>query len=207
MAEQEKLLSFLYNDTKYRRWYHDVNILLHTGMRIGEYCGLCVEDIHLDERYINISKQLNYNTSQLSPTKSQAGNRQIPIAEEIIPSLEYIIDRAEAMGNIQPTLNYNGREYTNFINCTSKGNIRTGKIWDTTFKRIREANRDDIYIYPHLLRHTFCSNMATAGMSPKILQKIMGHEKIEMTLNVYAEVNDTTAVLSELDAAMSNLKK
>ena len=39
---------------------------------------------------------------------------------------------------------------------------------------------------PHLLRHTFCTNMANAGMNPKALQYIMGHASINMTLNYYA---------------------
>ena len=39
---------------------------------------------------------------------------------------------------------------------------------------------------PHTLRHTFCTNLANAGMNPKALQYIMGHSNINMTLNYYA---------------------
>ncbi|MCB5433147.1 tyrosine-type recombinase/integrase [Blautia faecis] len=38
---------------------------------------------------------------------------------------------------------------------------------------------------PHILRHTACTRMAEAGMDPKILQGIMGHSDISMTMNVY----------------------
>ena len=42
---------------------------------------------------------------------------------------------------------------------------------------------------PHTLRHTFCTNMANAGMNPKALQYIMGHSNINMTLKATALTN------------------
>jgi len=43
-------------------------------------------------------------------------------------------------------------------------------------------------ITPHVLRHTFCSNMAKSGMNPKTLQYIMGHSDISVTLNTYTHI-------------------
>ena len=43
-------------------------------------------------------------------------------------------------------------------------------------------------ITPHVCRHTFCSNMAKSGMSPKTLQYIMGHSDISVTLNTYTHL-------------------
>ena len=40
-------------------------------------------------------------------------------------------------------------------------------------------------ITPHVCRHTYCSNMAKAGMNPKIFQYLMGHSDIGVTLNTY----------------------
>ncbi len=36
---------------------------------------------------------------------------------------------------------------------------------------------------PHASRHTFCTNLANAGMNPKALQYIMGHSNITLMLN------------------------
>ena len=53
---------------------------------------------------------------------------------------------------------------------------------------------NDIYwgqmpnIPPHVCRHTYCSNMAKAGMNPKTLQYLMEHSDIAVTLNVYTHV-------------------
>jgi transposase len=46
---------------------------------------------------------------------------------------------------------------------------------------------------PHTLRHTFCTNMANAGMNPKALQYLMGHANITMTLNYYAHATFDSA--------------
>ena len=45
----------------------------------------------------------------------------------------------------------------------------------------------------HTLRHTFCTNLANAGMNPKALQYIMGHSNITMTLNYYAHATFVSA--------------
>lgn len=43
-------------------------------------------------------------------------------------------------------------------------------------------------ITPHVCRHTYCSNQAKAGMSPKTLQYLMGHSDIGVTLNTYTHL-------------------
>ena len=40
----------------------------------------------------------------------------------------------------------------------------------------------------HVCRHTFCTNMAKSGMNPKMLQYIMGHSDISVTLNHYTHM-------------------
>ena len=44
-------------------------------------------------------------------------------------------------------------------------------------------------VTPHVCRHTFCSKMASSGMNPKMLQYIMGHSDISVTMNTYTHVN------------------
>lgn len=53
-------------------------------------------------------------------------------------------------------------------------------------------------ITPHVLRHTFCTEMANAGMNPKTLQAIMGHSSIKMTMDYYAHASVDSAQ-SEID--------
>ena len=43
--------------------------------------------------------------------------------------------------------------------------------------------------HPHVFRHTFCTNMANAGMDIKTLQYVMGHSDVGVTLNVYTHAS------------------
>lgn len=52
---------------------------------------------------------------------------------------------------------------------------------------------------PHVCRHTYCSNMAKSGMNPKVLQYLMGHSDISVTLNTYTHL--------KLDDAKEEMEK
>ena len=39
-----------------------------------------------------------------------------------------------------------------------------------------------------MLRHTFATRCIEADMQPKVLQKILGHKKIQTTLDIYTSV-------------------
>lgn len=43
-------------------------------------------------------------------------------------------------------------------------------------------------ITPHVYRHTFCTNMVNLGMDAKVLQYIMGHSEIDVTMNIYTHM-------------------
>ena len=41
-------------------------------------------------------------------------------------------------------------------------------------------------MHPHILRHTACTRMIERGMDIKVVQKIMGHKSVQITLDIYA---------------------
>ena len=53
---------------------------------------------------------------------------------------------------------------------------------------------------PHCLRHTFATNCIEKGMRPKTLQKLLGHNSLQMTMDLYCHVHDD--VLKEEMAAI-----
>ena len=62
--------------------------------------------------------------------------------------------------------------------------------WEKYFQHMVEKYnkiyRDQLpEITPHVCRHTYCSDMAKAGISPKTLQYLMGHSEIGVTMNTY----------------------
>ena len=51
----------------------------------------------------------------------------------------------------------------------------------------------------HVTRHTACTRMAESGMDIKVLQYIMGHSDIEMTMQVYNHITDISRVEKEIE--------
>ena len=46
-------------------------------------------------------------------------------------------------------------------------------------------------MYPHAIRHTFCSRCFEAGMQPKVVQSIMGHQHYSTTIDIYTHVSES----------------
>ena len=82
--------------------------------------------------------------------------------------------------------------------------------WEKYFQHIVEKH-NKIYkeglpkITPHVCRHTYCTNKAMNGMTPKTLQYLMGHSEIGVTLNTYTHLGLENArdELKRLELQMS----
>lgn len=46
-------------------------------------------------------------------------------------------------------------------------------------------------LYPHAIRHTFCSRCFEKKMEPKIVQQLMGHAHYSTTIDIYTHVTNT----------------
>ena len=90
--------------------------------------------------------------------------------------------------------------YSNFLFLNRNGLPKVPINYDTMFRGlVKKYNKSYEEVLPkvttpHTLRHTFCTNLANAGMNPKALQYIMGHSNINMTLNYYAHATPDNAM-------------
>ena len=94
--------------------------------------------------------------------------------------------------------------YAGFILLDKNGNPKVAMHVQKVVQRLCEKyNEENIIplprITPHVFRHTFCTNMANAGMDLKSLQYLMGHSDVATTMNVYTHV--------KFDDAKDELKK
>lgn len=49
----------------------------------------------------------------------------------------------------------------------------------------------DRNIHPHIFRHTFATHALRSGMKPEVIQQILGHEDVGVTLRVYAKLAES----------------
>lgn len=187
-------MSFLQTDPIGKRYY-DVNVvLLETGMRISELCGLTIQDVDLVKNEVSINHQLLYDSTKgklyITKPKSKAGERVIPLTVKAQKAFERILQNRL---KLKTESIIDG--YSNFIFLQENGKPRKGDLYERAFKKLvaryNQTHPENPLpeIRPHVLRHTFCTQKVEAGMNPKALQYLMGHSSINMTLNLYAHTN------------------
>lgn len=198
LEQQKNFLSFVRDDTWGSKCYDVIVVLLNTGMRIGELSGLTIGDIDFEKRRIKIDHQLQYYDEKgytVEKVKSKSGNRVIPMCDDVYDSLKRILNNRKQIERgfeDYVFLNRNGRPIRSTTFSNSLRQIR---------KRYNEIHQDNPLpnITPHSFRHMFCSNMVNAKMNAKMLQYIMGHADISVTLNVYSHIDYDTVEKSMLD--------
>lgn len=188
-SEQEtNLLAFMKVDKVYRKYYDEVVILLNTGLRISELCGLTLSDIDMRNRSIDVNHQLLKDSEigyYIELPKTKNGKREIPMAEQTYQAFKRLLESRE---NVIP---FRVENHSNFLFNTQAGFPKIACNYDSMLrglvKKYNKTHDEQLpHITPHTFRHTFCTNMANKGMNPNTLQYIMGHSNITMTLNYYA---------------------
>lgn len=195
--EKKRFLAFL-KTTKFReKHYDEVVILLGTGLRVSEMYGLTISDIDFKERRIAVKRQLFRTTCQLSSyylekPKTDSGERFVPMSEDVYQAFKRIISNRKS-----PKTEVMIDGCVGFIFLNQYGRPRIALDLQHALKRIADNYNmyygTDISITPHVLRHTFCTDMVDAGMDIKSLQYIMGHSDAYTTLNIYAHSNYKSA--------------
>lgn len=206
IPQQERLVAFVSASPVYRHWMPIITVMLGTGARIGEICGLRWTDLDYRQNIISINHNLIYRVQEngkmemhITTPKTKAGTRIIPMFTEVKKTflLEYERQRREE-GLCRAEVD----GFTDFIFQTRHGEPIHPHIINRALERIiRDANKDETarsekegrepILLPHFschhLRHTFCTRLCENETNLKVIQEIMGHKNIETTMDVYNE--------------------
>lgn len=175
-------------------------LLLSTGLRIGEACALEWGDIDLENGTIAINKTYNKNLKFLSTAKTQSGNRVISVDKKTLRSLKLYQMRQRQL------FNEVGARVSEVVFATPTRKYFNASVRQSALDtRCKEAGIERFTF--HTFRHTHASLLLNAGISYKELQYRLGHANISMTLDTYGHLSkdkEKEAVLY-YEKAMNNL--
>jgi len=132
-------------------------MLIYTGCRIGELLDLKKENVNLEERYFKIVA-----------SKTAAGIRTAPISEKVHPFFEYWYN----LNDCEYLLSTPEGEHFKYRNYYDS-------YWSPLIETLGMKHR------PHDTRHTCISMLTVAGVSDKVIKKIVGHKGQGVTEVVY----------------------
>lgn len=137
-------------------------VFLDTGLRCSELLGLRVNDLHINDRCLKVMG------------KGQK-ERVVPFGDQTARSLmRYMTLRSQQMA-VWPDVS--GIHY---VFLTVDGQPMSVPAIQMMFSRLSKATGIP-RLHIHLLRHTFATNFLRVSRDPFTLQRILGHETLEMT--------------------------
>jgi site-specific recombinase XerD len=152
LSNEEEVRLRTYIQNTYSEHIPELDLALHTGMRLGEMYSLTWENVNTSRKVLTIPRSKNGET------------RHVPLNATALSALAEFRKRGDDTGPVVRNLDGEplaGPRYW-FEPALPKAKVRRFS-W-------------------HCLRHTFASRLVMAGVDLRTVQELMGHKSIEMTV-------------------------
>ncbi|MBQ7141126.1 MAG: tyrosine-type recombinase/integrase [Bacilli bacterium] len=140
-----------------------IDLLISTGIRIGEVCSIKLDDINIIDKTLIIHGK---------------GRKE---------RLLYLSSSA-TINNIKKWLDIRSNHLTNYLFLIRYGNPLTIHSIEDIFYKYRDLSKINPKSTPHYLRHTFATNLLSNGADIRSVQEILGHSSISTT-EIYTEIS------------------
>ena len=190
IEEQVKFINEL--NSKDYRYKNILLIAMYTGMRIGEILALEKDKIDIENNIIHIRKTLSKDKNDKvilnNKVKTYSGKRDIPIPSQLKELFSELVKNSKdgLLFLYKDKLISSSTINSHFKRICKNAGIRT-KIYSFNRKG-KKINLNTSNVNEHMLRHTYATRCIEAGMSPVVLQRLLGHKDISITLNTYTSV-------------------
>ncbi len=204
-GEAEKLLAALKDAPQPFRTA--IQLLLFTGMRRGELCGLQWEDIDYEHNLINVRRNVLYTeeTGIYEDTpKTKSSVRGIKVSDYVINLLK---EYAEWQDNQCELLGDKWEDSCKIFTNDFGAQIHPSSLskWFSTFNK-----RNGLKQVPlHSLRHTSATLLIMSGVPVNVVSKRLGHNNSATTTTIYTHVlrsADEQAALALDNVILSKVK-
>lgn len=150
-----------------------LSLALFAGLRRGEICGLQWQDVDLKTGTLRVRRQRCRASGELitKTPKSRAGVRDIPISPELLPQLKAAFRLSPSAWVVD---------------------VAPEAITRRWVKLQKDLQMGEHYRL-HDLRHTYGSRLVLDGVNLRVVQYLMGHSKIDITMRVYSHCRASDA--------------
>jgi integrase len=171
VAQVKELLDSLQNDRLYPLYL----LAVSTGMREGELLGLHWEDVNLETGVITVRHQAQEIPGQgmiIKEPKTETSKRPIELPTKALDCLRQLDRSSSHVGLVFKTSNNTPFSQRNLIRHFHQSLKKADLPW----------------VKFHSLRHFTATSLLQRGVHPKLVQSLLGHSTIGLTLDTYSHV-------------------
>jgi integrase len=161
-------------------------LAVHCGLRQGELLGLRWEDVDLEMGTLQVRRTLTTTKggSRFTAPKTAKSRRRIKLTAGAMDALRRHHDRQFAESTRLAGL---WQDYGLVFATTTGTPLNPSNLTSRSFKPLlKRAGLPDIRF--HDLRHTCATLLLGKGVHPKLVQELLGHATIAITLDTYSHV-------------------
>ena len=182
-----------------------IALAITTGMRRGELLALTWDDIDLAEGRVQIRRTVNRYGADVgyvvSEPKTTKGRRSIVLPSFVRDLLQqHLLRQKEIKAQAGEMWQENGLVFASNIGTFFHPN----RLLEEFNQLLAEAGLPHLRF--HDLRHSAATILLSMGVHPKIVQEILGHSDISMTLDTYSHVLPTLQheAMAKIDQAFGS---
>ena len=200
-TQEQQFVNYISSNQIYAKHLPMIKVALKTGLRCGELIGLTWSDVDFDKEEISVNHQLVYRKVDgkykmyAEAPKTKSGTRIIPMTKEVRRELLIQKQRQIMTGTTSKEIidGYRGFCFTTKTCAPIMPSAVNSVLYNAVNsynKTVKCEGEEKLpKISAHILRHTACTRMAESGIDVKVLQYIMGHNSISVTMEVYNHVS------------------